>query len=92
MSILPPNTDSEEQRRNSIPFSAAVRIHLNRWLGVRLETLGTLCTLVAAVVAVESRGSASDAGLVLSYAMTVTILMSILLRSMSTVENNVRNV
>ena len=63
---------------------------LNRWLGVRLETLGALATLAAAFVAVEQRGGASNAGLVLSYAMTLTVLMSITLRISSLVENNVR--
>ncbi|GAX80189.1 hypothetical protein CEUSTIGMA_g7627.t1 [Chlamydomonas eustigma] len=65
---------------------------LNRWLGVRLETLGALSTLLASVVAVEQRGGANNAGLVLSYAMQLTILMSITLRQSSTVENNLNSV
>ena len=44
---------------------------LNRWLGVRLESLGAAATLMASLVAVEQRGGASNAGLVLSYAMQV---------------------
>ena len=62
---------------------------VRRWLSVRLETLGTLCTLVAAVVAVEQRGSASASGLVLSYAMQITLLMSITLRVSSVTETMV---
>ena len=62
---------------------------LNRWLGVRLESLGAAATLMASLVAVEQRGGASNAGLVLSYAMQLTINMSITLRQSSTVENNV---
>ena len=61
-----------------------------RWLGVRLESLGAIATLMASLVAVEQRGGASNAGLVLSYAMQLTILMSITLRQSSVVENNVR--
>ena len=60
-----------------------------RWLGVRLESLGAAATLMASLVAVEQRGGASNAGLVLSYAMQLTILMSISLRQSSVVENNV---
>jgi hypothetical protein len=44
---------------------------MNRWLSVRLESLGALATLMAAIVAVEQRGGASTAGLVLSFAMQV---------------------
>lgn len=42
-----------------------------RWLSVRLEVLGSSAALLAAVVAVEQRGAAARAGLVLSYAMQV---------------------
>ncbi len=59
-----------------------------RWLGIRLELLGALATLAAAMVAVEQRGSASSAGLVLSYAMQLTVLMLIMLRNASVAENN----
>ncbi|GAX80188.1 hypothetical protein CEUSTIGMA_g7626.t1 [Chlamydomonas eustigma] len=65
---------------------------LSRWLGVRLESLGALATLCAAVVAVEQRGGASDAGLLLTYAMQLSILMSITLRVGSVVENNLNSV
>jgi hypothetical protein len=57
---------------------------------VRLESLGALATLCAAVVAVEQRSGASDAGLLLTYAMQLSMLMSISLRVGSMVENNVR--
>lgn len=44
---------------------------MNRWLSVRLESLGACATLMAAIVAVEQRGGANTAGLVLSFAMQV---------------------
>lgn len=50
---------------------------LFRWLSVRLETLGALAALAAAVLAVEQRGEASVFGLVLSYALQITVLTSI---------------
>ena len=48
-----------------------------RWLSVRLETLGALSALAAAVLTVEQRGQASIFGLVLSYALQITVLTSI---------------
>ena len=81
------------QRHEQLVNVSLSNIHanncLNRWLGVRLESLGALATLMAAIVAVEQRGGASNAGLVLSYAMTLTILMSMTLRLGSMIENNV---
>ncbi|KAG1680183.1 hypothetical protein FOA52_000296 [Chlamydomonas sp. UWO 241] len=65
---------------------------LNRWLGVRLEGLGAFATFCAAVVAVENRAGASSAGLVLSYAMQLTILMAMTLRMSSVAENNLNSV
>ena len=52
-----------------------------RWLSVRLETLGALAALAAAMLTVEARGAASIFGLVLSYALQITILTSITVRS-----------
>ncbi len=47
---------------------------LNRWLSVRLEGLGALCTLLAALVTVEQQaGSAATMGLLLTYALQVGV-------------------
>ena len=43
---------------------------------MRLETLGALAAFAAAVLAVEQRGNASTFGLVLSYALQLTMLTS----------------
>ena len=47
-----------------------------RWLSVRLETLGAMAALAAALLTVEQRGNASTFGLVLSYALSITMLTS----------------
>jgi hypothetical protein len=52
-----------------------------RWLSVRLETLGALAALAAAVLTVEQRGAASTFGLVLSYALSITMLTSMTVRA-----------
>ena len=45
---------------------------LNRWLSVRLEILGGVCTLLAALVTVEQQGrNAAAMGLLLTYALQV---------------------
>ncbi len=56
---------------------------------MRLETIGAVATLLASVLAVEQREGASNAGLLLNYAMQMSILMAITLRVGSVVENNV---
>ena len=43
---------------------------------MRLETLGALAALAAAILTVEQRGNASTFGLVLSYALSITMLTS----------------
>ena len=48
-----------------------------RWLSVRLECAGALAAFAAAVLTVEQRGNASTFGLVLSYALQITMLTSI---------------
>lgn len=47
---------------------------------MRLETLGALAALAAAVLTVEQRGAASTFGLVLSYALSITMLTSMTVR------------
>ena len=52
----------------------------NRWLAVRLETLGAVCLLCAALLVVwgcaSGSLSASTAGLVLSYSLSITRVLS----------------
>ena len=48
---------------------------------MRLETLGALAALAAAILTVEQRGNASTFGLVLSYALSITMLTSMTVSS-----------
>ena len=62
----------------------------SRWLAVRLETIGNIVILFAALFAVLSR-DIMDPGLVglsLSYALTVTQSLSYLVTMVSEVETN----
>ena len=54
---------------------------------MRLETLGALAAFSAAVLAIESRGEASQMGLTLSYALQITSLTSMTVRLASVAEN-----
>ncbi|KAF8937351.1 multidrug resistance-associated protein 3 [Dissophora ornata] len=61
----------------------------NRWLQIRLETLGSVIVLAAGLFAVLSRNSlnASNVGLALSYAMSVTQDITWLVRSYCDLQN-----
>ena len=59
-----------------------------RWLSIRLECLGALAALSAALLAIEQRGKASGMGLTLSYALSITMLTSITVRLASVAENS----
>ena len=48
---------------------------------MRLETLGAMAALAAAMLTVEQRGNASTFGLVLSYALSITMLTSMTVES-----------
>ncbi|KAL3160420.1 hypothetical protein ABBQ32_010743 [Trebouxia sp. C0010 RCD-2024] len=71
---------------NSVVMSL-INQSMNRWLSVRLETLGALAAFSAAVLAIESRGAASQMGLTLSYALQITTLTSMTVRLASVAEN-----
>ncbi|KAI1299647.1 ATP-binding cassette sub-family C member 3 [Halotydeus destructor] len=60
------------------------------WLGLRLELLGNLNVLLAALFAVFSRGtvSPSTAGLFISYALTAASTINTLVKSSTDLENN----
>jgi multidrug resistance-associated protein (MRP) len=62
-----------------------------RWLAIRLEFLGFIVVLTAALTAVLSRGLISPgiAGLTVTYSLTVTQVLSYLVRNFSDYETNV---
>ncbi|KAI1286879.1 ATP-binding cassette sub-family C member 3 [Halotydeus destructor] len=65
-----------------------------RWLSVRLEFLGNIIVLLATLFAVFSRGEIepSTVGLSLSYALTATQVLSMLVRNNADLENNLVSV
>lgn len=66
----------------------------NRWLALRLESLGFIVVLVASLAATLSRGAISPgtAGLSVTYSLTITQVLSYLVRTYSDYENNVVSV
>jgi len=66
----------------------------NRWLAIRLEMLGNLIVLFAALFAILGRDSLSPGvvGLSLCYAMQVTTTMNFLIRQIGQIESNMVSV
>eukprot|EP00743_Colponemidia_sp_Colp-15_P010397 GILK01011444.1.p1 GENE.GILK01011444.1~~GILK01011444.1.p1 ORF type:complete len:917 (-),score=147.12 GILK01011444.1:177-2837(-) len=66
----------------------------HRWIGIRLETVAAVVIAVASLLAVWSKGmvSAGLAGLSISYSLTVTQLLSALVRSSSDRESQIVHV
>eukprot|EP00803_Ostreobium_quekettii_P010076 evm.model.scf_1807.1 EVM.evm.TU.scf_1807.1 scf_1807:280-13061(-) len=60
---------------------------MNRWLSIRLESLGALAAFAAAVLTVEQKGSSGVAGLTLTYAFSITMLTTMSVRLASLAEN-----
>ena len=63
----------------------------NRWLAVRLETIGNLITFGSAVFCILSKGSISqgDVGFVISYSLSITQILNWLVRMTADVETNI---
>ncbi|GMP73764.1 hypothetical protein CsSME_00031414 [Camellia sinensis var. sinensis] len=83
---------------NNIRFTL-VNISANRWLAIRLETLGGLTIWLTATFAVMQNGRAenqeafaSTMGLLLSYALNITSLLTAVLRLASLAENSLNAV
>ncbi|XP_050221778.1 ABC transporter C family member 2-like [Mercurialis annua] len=83
---------------NNIRFTL-VNMSANRWLGIRLETLGGLMIWLTATFAVMQNGRAenqqafaSTMGLLLSYALNITSLLTAVLRLASLAENSLNAV
>lgn len=78
-----------------------VNMSANRWLSIRLEFLGGLMILATAIFAVLDTGNtdpskraaaAPQIGLILSYALSITSLMTMTLRLASLFENSFNSV
>ncbi|KAM7258623.1 hypothetical protein ACFE04_014364 [Oxalis oulophora] len=83
---------------NNIRFTL-VNMSGNRWLGIRLETVGGLMIWLTATFAVMQNGRAenqkafaSSMGLLLSYALNITSLLTAVLRLASLAENSLNAV
>ncbi|KAH7837785.1 hypothetical protein Vadar_017973 [Vaccinium darrowii] len=83
---------------NNIRFTLA-NISSNRWLTIRLETLGGIMIWMTATFAVMENGRAenkvafaSSMGLLLSYSLNITNLLSNVLRQASRAENSLNSV
>ena len=66
----------------------------NRWLSIRLEILGNIIVLFAALLAILGRDTLEPGivGLCLSYAMQITGQLGMLIRQTSQIENNMVSV
>jgi ABC-type multidrug transport system fused ATPase/permease subunit len=85
---------NHDHGRQVLPFISNVSFksfNLNRWLAVRLETIGNILILFAALFAVIGKDSinAGTAGLSISYALSITQTLNWLVRMTSDTETNV---
>ena len=66
----------------------------NRWLALRLEVLGSILVFITAIFGVTSNGStyAGNVGLALSYSLSVTSALSMAVRSITEVEQQMNSV
>lgn len=87
-------TAAQAQRLNANTQAFLALNLINRWLGVRLEALGALITLaVALFVSVEhARLASAMAGLLLSYAQSMTSLLNWIVRNQIDMENMLNSV
>lgn len=83
---------------NNVRFTL-VNMSANRWLGIRLETLGGIMIWFTATFAVmqnqraeNQKAFASTMGLLLSYALNITNLLTAVLRLASLAENSLNSV
>uniref|UniRef100_A0A7S1T954 Probable ATP-dependent transporter ycf16 n=1 Tax=Compsopogon caeruleus TaxID=31354 RepID=A0A7S1T954_9RHOD len=73
---------------------ALLSIAANRWLSVRLEMLGNIFVVIAAVSATLNRGTMTPglAGISITYALQVTSTLGWMIRAASNIETNMNNV
>eukprot|EP00095_Tigriopus_kingsejongensis_P005628 maker-scaffold335_size202896-snap-gene-1.27 protein:Tk05628 transcript:maker-scaffold335_size202896-snap-gene-1.27-mRNA-1 annotation:"multidrug resistance-associated protein 1 isoform x3" len=80
-----------EQKVDINQVSYYPSIIANRWLSVRLETIGNIITFAAAIFAIlnPSGIDSGEVGLIISYALNVTQVLNWLVRMTSDVETNI---
>jgi ATP-binding cassette, subfamily C (CFTR/MRP), member 1 len=84
-------TKESEHRVDYNQMMSYPSIIANRWLAVRLEILGAIVVLFAALFAILARETISPAivGLSISYALQISQVMSFLVRMTAEVETNI---
>ncbi|XP_058061275.1 multidrug resistance-associated protein 1-like [Anopheles bellator] len=84
-------TQESEHRVDYNQLVTYPTILANRWLGVRLELIGSLVILFAALFAILARDSIGQAtvGLSISYALQISNVLSFLVRMTAEVETNI---
>lgn len=92
----------ENERRIDANTRAFLLLNLvNRWLGVRLEFLGTIVTVAVAILVIPStssdsgtvsREAAARGGLILSYSQSITFLLNWLVRTNIQTENMMNSI
>ncbi|CAF3642109.1 unnamed protein product [Adineta steineri] len=84
-------SDKFMDRNQSCHFASSVS---NRWLGIRLEMIGNLLTLLTAITAVFMRAhlTAGTVGLMITYAIQITHALNLLVRTSSEIEANITSV
>lgn len=77
---------------NARPFMNSAG--LNRWLGLRLESIGCVVVFIAALLIVAERDSlnAGIVGLTLSYALSVSLALNTVVKHSTTLENRMVSV
>ena len=87
-------TMENEKRIDDNQITYYPTIVANRWLGIRLETIGNVFIMFASILAITSRGTIDPGlvGLSLSYSLNVTNALSFLVRISSDVETNMVSV
>ncbi|ORX82952.1 P-loop containing nucleoside triphosphate hydrolase protein [Basidiobolus meristosporus CBS 931.73] len=85
-------TNEKFMNGNNRPYYLSISIQ--RWLGVRLETIANILTFFATVFAVLARGKVApgQVGLVLSYSLQVTGVFNWCVRQAAEVETNMNAV
>ncbi|KAG0033036.1 hypothetical protein BGZ82_006270 [Podila clonocystis] len=94
MRVIPRFVSMHNQRADRAAETALAFGIANRWLKVRIEFLGSLIVLAAALLAVHSRGTlgAGAVGLSLTYAMAITVDIAYLVRSFSELQHQLISV
>ena len=79
-----------EARTDTNAKSYVLSSAASRWLAVRLEFIGSIIVLIAALLAVTGIGSSNPAvaGLSISYALSVTQMLNMVVRASVDMENN----